>query len=99
MCLAICHMVTISLWRSRVESCPIMSHAQDIESGNTHVHNVLLYDHVQKSVLYSPWKLAPTHLWSARHHNLVNSARACVAFFARPGLPTLVPAALNALRG
>ena len=34
-----------------------MRAAQDIESGNCKVHNTLMYDYVQKSVLYCPWRL------------------------------------------
>ena len=71
----------------------------DIRSGNCAVHNVLLYDHVQKSVLYCPFKLAPTHLWSSQHRNLVASARGAVTFFASPGLISLTQAALQALKG
>lgn len=38
---------------------------QDIGSGNCHVHNTLLLDDLQKSVLYAPWHFHPTPFWCA----------------------------------
>jgi hypothetical protein len=37
---------------------------QDIGSGNCAVHNTLLLDHPQKSIILVPWRFYPTHLWS-----------------------------------
>lgn len=37
--------------------------AQDIGSGNCAVHNTLLLDHVQKSVLRAPWRFHPMPFW------------------------------------
>ncbi len=36
---------------------------QDIESGVGAVHNTLLFDHPQKSVLYGPWRYKPKPFW------------------------------------
>ena len=72
---------------------------QDIGSGNCFVHNVQLYDHVQKSVLWVPWRLHPTHSYDTRNRNLPALARAIMHYVASPGLFTLVPAAMAALRG
>lgn len=36
---------------------------QDIGSGNCAVHNTLLLDHVQKSVLRAPWRFHPMPFW------------------------------------
>lgn len=36
---------------------------QDIGSGNCAVHNTLLLDHVQKSVLRAPWRFHPAPFW------------------------------------
>lgn len=52
-------------------SCPCCSRpapppswpSQDIGSGNCFVHNTLLFDHVQKSVLYAPWRFHPAPFW------------------------------------
>ena len=36
---------------------------QDIGSGNCFVHNTLLFDHLQKSILYAPWRFHPAPFW------------------------------------
>lgn len=74
-------------------------HAQDIGSGNCAVHNTLLIDHPQKSVLRAPWRYYPTHLWSPSNRNLEAAVPAAIEFLSYPSLFTLVGAALAALRG
>ncbi|KAI8465000.1 MAG: Aldehyde/histidinol dehydrogenase [Monoraphidium minutum] len=37
---------------------------QDIGSGDSYVHNSLLFDHPEKSVCHAPWSYAPQPLWS-----------------------------------
>ena len=73
--------------------------AHAIGTGNVAVHNALLFDHVQKSVLRARWRYRPTHLWSPRHRNLEAASAAACDFFAGPGLGGLVRVALAALRG
>ena len=72
---------------------------QDIGSGNCAVHNTLLVDHPQKSVLWAPWRYYPTHLWSSANRNLESIVPAAISFLAYPSIPTLVPPALAALFG
>ncbi|GBF87574.1 NAD-dependent aldehyde dehydrogenase [Raphidocelis subcapitata] len=38
---------------------------QDIGSGDSYVHNTLLFDHPEKSICIAPWAYAPQPLWSA----------------------------------
>lgn len=72
---------------------------QDIGSGNCAVHNTLLFDHPQKSVLYGPWRYHPYPPWSAFHANLEVLAPRLANFFAAPSLLTLLPVVPAALRG
>jgi hypothetical protein len=72
---------------------------QDIGSGNCAVHNTLLLDHPQKSVIRAPWRFYPTHLWSPHNRNLEASVASALWFFNSPSIPTLIPPALQALRG
>ncbi|KAK9868062.1 hypothetical protein WJX84_011056 [Apatococcus fuscideae] len=71
---------------------------QDIQTGNTVVHNTMLFDHVEKSVLRVPWRWHPTPYWLTKNRNLEGLALAAAPFFASPGFLTLVPAAIAALR-
>lgn len=48
---------------------------EDIGSGRGSVHNALLFDHPQKSVVYAPFRIAPTPLWFADHANRLSVAR------------------------
>lgn len=72
---------------------------QDIGSGNCAVHNSMLLDHVQKSVVFGPWQYPLTPFTSSQNRNLVNLAHGSLAFFARPNLATLNAAAIAALMG
>lgn len=44
---------------------------EDIQSGTGVVHNGLLLDHPEKSVVRCPWRIAPTPAWFPDHKNLV----------------------------
>ena len=44
--------------------------AQDIGSGNCTVHNTLLLDHVQKSVVWAPWRYRPPPFWEPFNRNV-----------------------------
>lgn len=72
---------------------------QDIGSGNCAVHNTLLLDFPEKSVLRAPWRYYPTHLWSPSNRNLEAVVPAAIYFLAYPSILTLVAPAIAALRG
>lgn len=72
---------------------------QDIGSGNCAVHNTLLLDHVQKSVLRAPWRFHPAPFWSPSHRNLEAVGRAALRFCAFPSLRAMLPLAGQALQG
>lgn len=71
----------------------------DIGSGNCAVHNAMLLDHPQKSVLTVPWRLYPAHLWSPVHRNLDATISASFPFFRSPSIPATLAVALCGLRG
>ena len=49
----------------------LMGHAvQDIGSGNCAVHNTMLLDHVQKSVVWAPWRYRPPPFWEPFNRNV-----------------------------
>eukprot|EP00884_Botryococcus_braunii_P012774 jgi/Botrbrau1/21498/Bobra.174_2s0007.1 len=73
--------------------------AEDIGSGNCAVHNGLLLDHPQKSVLHVPWRLYPTHLWSPVNRNLEAIVRSAFWFFNSPSLISIAPLAFQAVLG
>lgn len=73
---------------------------QDIGSGNCVVHNTLLFDHPQKSVLYAPFRFHPQPpFWSPSNRNLEGIGGAALRFSAAPSLATMLPLARQALRG
>ena len=49
---------------------------EDIRSGAGVVHNALLFDHPQKSVVYAPFRIRPTPVWFPDHKNLAGLGRA-----------------------
>lgn len=87
----------MELYRERMLMCA--SAVQDVGSGIGMVHNTLLFDHVQKSVIYSPWIHYPTHLWSPNVRNLDATTYHALRFLAKPGLFGLSITAFQALRG
>lgn len=72
---------------------------QDIQSGNCFAHNTMMYDHIQKAVLYGPWKMPITPFWSSQHKNTENMIRAVTNFCANPNVLDLNVAAIAALWG
>lgn len=71
----------------------------DIESGQGVVHNGLLLDHPQKSVIRSPFVMKPTPAWFTDHKNNVALGRTMTAFEAAPGWLKVPGVALTALKG
>ena len=72
---------------------------QDIGSGNCKVHNTLLFDHVQKSVVHGPWCFHPFPFWLTSNRNAEEVARLALQFLAAPSLGRATPLAAAALRG
>jgi acyl-CoA reductase-like NAD-dependent aldehyde dehydrogenase len=71
----------------------------DIRSGRGVVHNALLLDHPQKSVVYAPFHMRPTPLWFAGHRTVHRIGPLLAEFEARPSLLKLLPIVKLALRG
>ncbi|MEQ1568718.1 MAG: aldehyde dehydrogenase family protein [Myxococcota bacterium] len=71
----------------------------DIQSGRGVVHNGLLLDHPQKSVVRAPFVISPTPAWFTDHHNNLALGRAMTRFEAAPGWLKLPAIALAAFKG
>lgn len=70
----------------------------DIESGQGVVHNGLLLDHPQKSVVRAPFVMKPTPAWFTDHRNNLALGKIMTQFEARPswlGVPKVAMAALK----
>lgn len=72
---------------------------EDIQSGRGVVHNTLLFDHPQKSVVYMPFRLVPTPVWFADHRNLKNLAEKLTSFELAPSMLKFPGIVAQALRG
>ncbi len=73
--------------------------ADSIGSGSCKVHNTLLYDHVEKSVLRGAWRVHPYPFWLTNNRNTEAIGKASMAFMAKPSLAGINPVAAQALRG
>ncbi|MCO4762796.1 MAG: aldehyde dehydrogenase [Myxococcales bacterium] len=71
----------------------------DIESGQGVVHNGLLIDHPQKSVIRTPFRMNPTPAWFTDHKNNVALGRVMTQFESAPGWLKIPKVALTALKG
>jgi acyl-CoA reductase-like NAD-dependent aldehyde dehydrogenase len=71
----------------------------DIQSGRGVVHNGLLLDHPQKSVVRAPFTMKPTPAWFTDHRNNLELGRKMTAFEAAPGWLKVPSVALTALKG
>jgi hypothetical protein len=70
----------------------------DVGSGIGVVHNSLMFDYPQKSVVKAPFRMWPTPVWFADHRNLAEVGRQMAAFERRPSwgkLPGILSAALR----
>ncbi len=72
---------------------------QDIGSGNCVVHNTLLLDHVQKSVVWAPWRYRPAPFWEPFNRNIEGIAPVAMRWMSAPSLLGINAVALAALRG
>ncbi len=71
----------------------------DIQSGKGVVHNGLMLDHPQKSVVRAPWVIKPTPAWFTDHKNNVGLGRAITMFEAKPGWLSVPGVAIAAFKG
>lgn len=71
----------------------------DIESGQGVVHNALLLDHPQKSVVRAPFMMKPTPAWFTDHKNNIGLGRIMTSFESNPGWIRLPSVVFHALRG
>lgn len=72
---------------------------EDIQSGAGVVHNGLLLDHPQKSVVRAPFVASPTPAWFTDHRNNVALGRRLTQFEAAPSWFGLPGVAIAAFRG
>lgn len=71
---------------------------EDVGSGIGVVHNSLMFDYPEKSVITAPFRMWPTPLWFADHRNLADVGRHMTAFERQPSwgkLPAILSAALR----
>ncbi len=71
----------------------------DIESGQGVVHNGLLLDHPQKSVVRAPFVMKPTPAWFTDHKNNLALGKAMTKFEGNPSWLKVPGIALTALKG
>jgi acyl-CoA reductase-like NAD-dependent aldehyde dehydrogenase len=70
----------------------------NIRSGIGVVHNTMLFDHPQKSVVRGPFRMWPKPVWFADHRTLHVVGRLATFFEADPSFARLLPLAWAALR-
>jgi len=73
--------------------------AQDIQSGCGEVHNALLLDDVEKTVLWAPFRPWPKPLYLAGHRRLRAAGKAWLDLEAKPGWWRFAKLALPAMLG
>jgi hypothetical protein len=71
----------------------------DIQSGSGVVHNTLLFDHPQKTVLKAPFRMRPTPAYFYDHKNLRALGQALLKQETDPGLSTILSLAISGLKG
>ncbi|MFT4977082.1 MAG: hypothetical protein ACI8S6_002987 [Myxococcota bacterium] len=71
----------------------------DIQSGQGVVHNGLLLDHPQKSVVRAPFVISPTPAWFTDHKKNLDLGRKMTAFEANPSWLKMPGIAFTALQG
>lgn len=72
---------------------------EDIQSGVGVVHNALMFDHVEKTVVTAPFRIRPKPAWFGSHKNLLELGRRLVDFEAHPSWGALLKVALAAMKG
>lgn len=71
----------------------------DIGSGNCAVHNTMLFENVQKSVMWGAWRFHPYPFWLVSHRNVEGAAKEALKFMAQPTMNGMLPLAIQSLRG
>ena len=71
----------------------------DIQSGAGVVHNTLLFDHPQKTVLKAPFRMRPTPAYFYDHKNLRGLGQALLKQETDPGISTILSLAISGLKG
>jgi hypothetical protein len=72
---------------------------ENIRSGLGVVHNTMLYDFPEKSIVYGPFRLFPTPVWFSDHRTLGELGRLATLFEAAPTWAKLPRIALTGMRG
>lgn len=71
----------------------------DIQSGTGVVHNTLMFDRVQKSIVRAPFRMQPKPLWFPSHETALDMARKVTEFELDPSVTKLPGIFWEALRG
>lgn len=71
----------------------------DIQSGIGVVHNTLLFDKPQKSVIYGPFRINPTPPWFVTNKNTPKIAQRLVTFEGKPSILNFAKLLPQVLRG
>jgi hypothetical protein len=72
---------------------------EDIRSGSGFVHNTLLLDHPEKTIVRGPFRIRPTPPWFSDHKNLRALGERLFAFEREPTLGHFMAVAAAAMRG
>lgn len=72
---------------------------RDIGSGNCKVHNSLLFDNVQKSVIYGPWQFHPFPYWLVSNRNAEEIGKKALEYFVHKSFKTLSGVLVAAFKG
>ena len=72
---------------------------QDIQSGNGVVHNTMMFDRVQKTVIRTPFRIKPKPVWFQSHRTTLDMAEKLTRFEASPSPLRLPGIFWEALRG
>lgn len=72
---------------------------QDIQSGSGTVHNILMFDRAQKTVIHAPFRVWPKPVWFASHRTAHRITPKLVHFEAAPSWAKLPGILVPAVRG
>ena len=72
---------------------------KDIQSGTGVVHNALLFDHPEKSVVRAPFRIWPTPVWFADHKNLAAVGKKLTTLEIDPRFSNVLRVAMAAMKG
>eukprot|EP00042_Codosiga_hollandica_P049285 m.569840 g.569840 ORF g.569840 m.569840 type:complete len:589 (-) comp57843_c0_seq2:111-1877(-) len=96
--------VAINAWSALCYAIPKLvwgafpGHTLDnVGSGIGFVHNALMFDHPQKSVVYAPFKIFPKPVWFASHKKIQEVGRRVAVMSADPSLLSLPGIALRSI--